>query len=162
VNDDHQPAGGADQAGGAECPVRWVIDDVGRYLAGPDADPRDVASTGREAVTRGATDVHDLLHSAYGAHEVVATEVRFAGPERGFRRTVFALAPSPVALMLLCTCTCDPGEDVIVMQHTAGCGSSTRSASWPFGMARAEALTRPPARGCAPALPDGLDDLATD
>ncbi len=173
MNDEHEPGRRTDEADGAgvadpggpldaECPVRWIIDDVGRYLAGPEAGPVEVACAGRQAITRAATEVRDLMHSAYSAHEVVATEVRFAGPERGFRRTVFALSPTPIALMLLCMRTCDPGDDVIVLQHTAGCGSSTRTESWPFGMGRAEVLTRPPTRGCAPDLPEGLDDLGGD
>ena len=160
MSDDHQPApqtqaDGGDPFGGS-CPVRWMLDDVGRYLAGDDAPAAEVGSVGRQAVTRAADEVNDLLHSAYGAHEVVATELRFAGPDRGFRRTVFALSPTPVALMLLCIRMCDVGDDVHVLQHTAACGSSTRSAAWPFGMAVAEELTRPPARGSA-GLPAGLD-----
>jgi hypothetical protein len=169
VSDEHEPGrrpgvdGPHDEGGGpfdgADCPVRWIIDDVGGYLAGPDAHPVEVSSAGRQAITRAATEVRDLLHSAYSAHEVVATEVRFAGPQRGFRRTVFALSPTPIALMLLCMRTCDAGDDVVVLQHTAGCGSSSRSDTWPFGMERAEVLTRPPVRAWAPALPEGLDDL---
>jgi hypothetical protein len=123
-----------------------MLDDVGRYLAGDDAPPAEVARAGRQAVTRAATEVGDLLGSAFGAHEVVATELRFAGPDRGFRRTVFALPPTPVALMLLCIRMCDPGDDVSVLQHTAACGTATRTGVWPFGMDLAEQLTRPPAR----------------
>jgi hypothetical protein len=136
------------------CPVRWLVDDVGRYLVGDDAAPTDIGSAGRQALTRAATEVNDLLHSAYSATEVVATELRFAGPRRGFRRTVFALAPTPVALMLLAMRMCDPGDDVSVLQHTAACGTTSRRATWPFGMAEAERLTRPPARddGLAEAL----------
>lgn len=136
-----------------------MVDDVGRYLAGDDAPDAAVASTGRQAVTRAATEVDDLLCSAYAAHEVVATELRFAGQRRGGRRTVFALSPTPVALLLLCLRMCDPGDDVMVLQHTAGRGTITRTATWPFPMAAAEELTRPPASD-AVALPDGLDDLA--
>ena len=77
------------------CPVRWLVDDVGRYLVGDEAEPAEVGSAGRQALTRAATEVNDLLHSAYSATEVVATELRFAGPQRGFRRTVFALSPRP-------------------------------------------------------------------
>lgn len=139
------------------CPVRWMIDDIGRYLAGDDAASAEIGSAGRQAVTRAASEVDDLLRSAFAAHEVVATELRFAGPARGFRRTVFALSPTPVALMLLCMRMCDPDDDVIVVQHTAARGSSSRTASWPFGMAVAEELTRPPA-GDVP-VPAGLEDL---
>jgi hypothetical protein len=140
------------------CPVRWLIDDIGRYLVGEDADGADVGSAGRQAVTRAAGEVDDLLRSAYAAHEVVATELRLAGPDRGFRRTVFAISPTPVALMLLCIRMCDPADDVTVIQHTAARGSSSRTAPWPFGMAVAEELTRPPA-GDVP-VPTGLEDLA--
>ncbi|HET8617317.1 MAG TPA: hypothetical protein VFM27_00060 [Acidimicrobiales bacterium] len=139
------------------CPVRWMIDDVGRYLAGPDATAADAGGAGRRALTRAAGEVDELLRSAFAAHEVVATELRFAGPSRGFRRTVFALSPTPVALMLLCTRLCDPGDDVTVIQHTAARGSSSRTAPWPFGLALAEELTRPPA-GDVP-VPVGLEDL---
>ena len=139
------------------CPVRWMIDDIGRYLAGDDAASAEIGSAGRQAVTRAAGEVDDLLRSAFAAHDVVATELRFAGPARGFRRTVFALSPTPVALMLLCMRMCDPDDDVIVVQHTAARGSSSRTASWPFGMAVAEELTRPPG-GDVP-VPAGLEDL---
>ena len=166
MSDEHPPARGTDQAahqGGpvdpfdGECPVRWLIDDIGRYLAGDDASPTDVGSAGRNAVTRAAGEVNELLRSAYSAHEVVATELRFAGPERGFRRTVFALSPTPAALMLLCMRMCDPGDDVILLQHTAARGTTSRTATWPFGMDRAERLTRPPARDDIE-VPAGLDD----
>jgi hypothetical protein len=138
------------------CPVRWLVDDVGRYLVGDEAEPAEVGSAGRRALTRAATEVNDLLHSAYSATEVVATELRFAGPQRGFRRTVFALSPTPVALMLLAMRMCDAGDDVSVLQHTAACGTTSRRATWPFGMDEAERLTRPPARddGLAAALAD--------
>ena len=140
------------------CPVRWMVDDIGRYLAGDDASPAEVGSAGRQAVTRAATEVHELLRSAYSAHEVVATELRFAGPQRGFRRTVFAVPPTPVALMLLAMRMCDTGDDVTVLQHTAARGSSNRRARWPFGMDEAERLTRPPSRGTTE-IPDGLAEL---
>jgi hypothetical protein len=133
-----------------------MIDDIGQFLAGDDAGPEDVDSAGRLAVTRAADEVAHLLASAYAAHEVVATELRLAGPRRGFRRTVFAVSPTPVALMLLCMRMCDTGEDVTVLQHTAARGTTTRTAAWPFGLAVAEELTRPPACESV-ALPDGLD-----
>jgi hypothetical protein len=137
--------------------VRWLVEDIGRFLEGDDADPADVGGAGRRALTRAAGEVDELLGSAFAAHEVIATELRFAGPERGFRRTVFALPPTPVALMLLCMRMCDTGDQVSVLQHTAGHGTCTRSELWPFGMAQAEELTRPPARHGAPPLPSGLE-----
>jgi hypothetical protein len=158
---EHPPSGGPDRAGdnrfGGVCPVHWMLDDIGRYLAGGDASPAEIGSAGRQAVTRAAVEVNDLLHSAYAAHEVVATEVRLAGPRRGFRRTVFALPPSPVALMLLAMRLCEVDEDVTVLQHTAARGTTTRTARWPFGLDEAERLTRPPSRGGD--VPDPLADL---
>jgi hypothetical protein len=112
-----------------------------------------VQDAGRKAVGRGATEVNELLRSAFEAHEIVATEVRIAGRRRGARRTVFAIAPTPVALLLLCLRLCDAGDEVALVHHTAGKGSTTREARWPFGMAQAEELTRPPARDMA-LLPD--------
>lgn len=148
---------GSDDPFEGVCPVRWLIDDIGRYLGGDDASPTEVGSAGRQAITRAATEVHELLHSAYSANEVVATELRFAGPQRGFRRTVFALAPTPVALMLLAMRMCDAGDDVAVLQHTAAQGTTSRRATWPFGMVEAERLTRPPARD-----DDGLAAVLAD
>lgn len=155
MRDDHEPA--ATEPWGGGCPVRWVVDDIGRFLAGDDASPDEVGGAGRQAVSRAAGEVHDLLQSAFAAHEVVATELRMAGPSRGFRRTVFALPPTPVALILLCMRMCDLGDDVSVLQHTAGHGTSTRTETWPFGMGVAEELTRPPERSTIP-LPEGLDE----
>ena len=146
-------APGAGFPGG--CPVRWLADDIGEYLAGADAGPDAVQVAGREALSRAASEVDDLLHSAFAAHEVVATELRFAGPRRGFRRTVFALPPTPAALLVLCLRLCEPGDDVSVLQHTAGHGTTTRADRWPFGMSVAERLTRPPERDTVP-LPAGL------
>lgn len=140
------------------CPARWLINDVGRYLTGDEASPSEVAGVGRDAVTRAATEVNDLMASAYAAHDVVATELRFTGSAHGARRTVFALSPSPVALMLLCMRLCAAGDEISVLQHTAGRGTTTRSAAWPFGLAVAEQLSRPPESPTVP-LPAGLDDL---
>jgi hypothetical protein len=142
---------------GWSCPGRWMIDDVGRFLAGEEAPPDEVHRAGHEAVARGAEELGELLRTSYAPHEVVATELRFAGPARGSRRTVFPLGPTPVALMLLCLRTCDPGDDVTVLQHTAACGSFSRNGSWPFGLAVAEELTRPPAGDIT--APVGLEDL---
>lgn len=148
MRDEHEPAIAAGHDGDdpfeGTCPVRWLVDDIGRFLAGDDAPPTEVGSAGRRALTRAAGEVHDLLRSAYAAHEMVATEVRFAGPERGFRRTVFALSPTPVALMLLAMRMCATGDDVTVLQHTAARGTTSRRGRWPLGMAEAERLTRPP------------------
>jgi hypothetical protein len=141
----HDGGDGHDDPFAGDCPVRWLIEDIGRFLAGDDAAPAEVGSAGRQALARAAGEVHDLLRSAYSAHEVVATELRFAGPQRGFRRTVFALPPTPAALMLLAMRTCDTGDDVTVLQHTAARGTSSRHGQWPFGMVEAERLTRPPA-----------------
>jgi hypothetical protein len=140
------------------CPAAWLVDEVGRYLVGDGADDDQVAEAGRSAVTHGAHQVNDLLRSAYGAHEVVATELRFTGPRRGARRTVFADEPTPVALLLLGLRLCDPGDEVVVLQHTAARGTTSRTATWPFGMDRAEELTRPPGRP-DPALAD-LEEAA--
>ena len=158
---ERQPETGeaADPWDGA-CPAHWLVDGVGRYLAGDDALAPEIGAVGRQAVTRAASEVDRLLSSAYAAHEVVATELRLAGPRRGYRRTVFALSPTPVALMLLCMRLCDVGDDATLLQHTAGQGTVTRAAAWPFGMDAAERLTRPPERPSVP-LPDGLDDLAS-
>jgi hypothetical protein len=150
--------GSADHWGGA-CPAHWLLGDVGRYLVGDDASPMEVGAAGRAAVSRGSSDLDELLASAYAAHDVIATELRLAGPRLGYRRTVFALSPAPVALMLFCLRCCHVGDDVSVLQHTAGQGTVRRSACWPFGMATAEQLTRPPERPSVP-LPDGLEDLA--
>ena len=137
------------------CRVKWLIDEVGRYLVGEAAGDDAVASSGRKAVSQGATQVNELMRSAFAAHEIVATELRLVGPRRGARRTLFADQPSPVALMLLCLRLCDIGDEVEVVHHTAGKGTTSRSARWPFGMEKAEELTRPPAREAAD-LP-GLD-----
>jgi hypothetical protein len=155
VTDEHDPSEPSHELP-AGCPVRWLAADVGRYLSHDDeVAPRDAEAVGRKALARAAREVEDLLGSAFAPHEVVATELRFAGPRRGFRRTVFALPPSPGALLLLCLRLCDGGDDVHVLQHTAAQGTTTRSDRWPFGMADAERLTRPPGRHGVP-LPEGL------
>lgn len=154
------------------CQLGWLVEDIGRFLVGDDghhdggdgvgADPNSVEvdeavlTAGRQAVGRGATEVNELLRSAFEAHHVVATELRLVGRRRGARRTVFAVEPTPVALLLLGLRLCDVGDEVSVVQHTAGRGSTTRTASWPFGMAQAEELTRPPAREPLPVPPDLL------
>jgi hypothetical protein len=144
---------------GGDCPVPWMVDDIGRYLAGDDAPAVTVGSVGREALSRAGVEVNDLLRGAYSAHDVIATELRFAGPRRGFRRTVLAVSPSPVALMLLCTRLCDAGDDVTVLQHTAARGTARNGGRWPFGLDTAERLTRPPVRDDLEPLP-GLDESA--
>ena len=137
------------------CPIRWLATDVGGFLTDGEAAPAEAITVGRRALARAACEVEDLLGSAFAPHEVVASELRFAGPQRGFRRTVFALPPSPAALLLLCLRLCDGGDDVHLLQHTAAQGTTTRTARWPFGMAEAERLTRPPGRDTV-ALPEGL------
>jgi len=154
VTDDQQPSEQVPDLPSA-CPVRWLATDVGRFLTDDDGTPDEAVAVGRRVLARAAGEVEDLLGSAFAPHEVVATELRVAGPGRGFRRTVFALPPSPAALLLLCLRLCDGGDDVHLLQHTAARGTTTRTARWPFGMAEAERLTRPPGRD-TDALPDGL------
>jgi hypothetical protein len=137
------------------CRLGLLVEDIGRYLAGDDdADDREVHRLGRQAISRGAEQVSQLLRTAYGAEEVVATELRLVGPRRGARRTVFADEPTPVALLLLGLRLCDLGDEVELLFHTAAKGTTSRKAQWPFDMATAEELTRPPARAEVPA---GLD-----
>jgi hydrogenase maturation factor HypE len=138
------------------CPLGWLVEDVGRFLTDADADDAAVVQAGQLAVQQGAAQVNELLRGAFMADEVVATELRLIGPGRGARRTVFADGPTPVALLLLCLRLCDDGDEVAVLHHTAGKGTTTRSAVWPFGMDRAEELTRPPADATAPV--PGLED----
>lgn len=142
------------------CQLGWLVEDIGRYLVGDPTEEGDghaeaVMNAGRQAVGRGATEVNELLRSAFEAHHVVATELRLIG-RRGARRTVFAVEPTPVAMLLLCLRLCDMGDEVSLLQHTAGRGTTTRTARWPFGMAQAEELTRPPARDPMPVPPDML------
>ena len=139
------------------CPLGWLVQDVGRFLTDPGADHQAVVEAGQSAVQNGAAQVNQLLRSAFAAEDVVATELRLLGRRRGARRTVFADDPTPVALLLLCLRLCDDSDEVQMLFHTAGRGTTRRSAVWPFGMDRAEELTRPPADAAAP-LP-GLDDL---
>lgn len=154
MTDEHEPNHASDMPSG--CPIQWLAADVGAFLAGGEpASFEEAVLAGRQVLARGAREVEDLLGSSYAPHEVVATELRFAGPGRGFRRTVFALTPSPAALLLLCLRLCDGGDDVHVLQHTAAHGTITRAEQWPFGMADAERLTRPPERDTVP-LPEGL------
>lgn len=138
------------------CRLGRLVEDIGRFLTDSHDDHAAIARAGRVAVQRGAEQVNELLRSAFAAHEVVATELRLIGRRRGARRTVFADEPSPVALLLLCLRLCDDGDEVAVLHHTAGRGTTKRSAVWPFGMDQAELLTRPPAETAAP-LP-GLED----
>jgi hypothetical protein len=159
--DEPQPeTGGKTDHWGGACPAHWRLGDVGRYLAGDEASPAEVGAAGRTAVTQASLEIDELIASASAAHEVVATELRIAGPRLGYLRTAFALSPTPVALLRLCLRRCHVGDDVSVLQHTAGQGTVTRSACWPFGMEAAEQLTRPPERPAVP-LPDGLEDVAS-
>lgn len=143
------------------CPVGWLIDEVGAFLTGVDSDDEEAQAVGRQAVTQGARQVNELLRSAFAAHEVVATELRLTGVKRGARRTVFADQPTPVALLLLCLRLCDLGDEVAVVHHTAARGTTSREATWPFGMARAEELTRPPAHPDASLAALDPDDITT-
>ena len=154
MSDAHQPSGPSHEPP-AGCPIQWLSADIGRFLTDGESPADDAVRVGRQALARAAREVEDLLGSSFAPHEVVATELRFAGPRRGFRRTVFALPPTPAALLLLCLRMCDGGDDVNVLQHTAAHGTTNRQARWPFGMADAERLTRPPARDTVP-LPEGL------
>lgn len=143
------------------CPVGWLIDEVGTFLAGERVEVEEAQAVGRQAVTQGARQVNELLRSAFAAHEVVATELRLTGVQRGARRTVFADQPTPVALLLLCIRLCDLGDEVAVLHHTAARGTTSREATWPFGMARAEELTRPPARPDPELAALDPDDITT-
>lgn len=129
-----------------------MVEDIGRYLAGEDGagDEAVVHRLGRQAISRGAEQVSQLLRTAYGAEEVVATELRLVGPRRGARRTVFADEPTPVALLLLGLRLCDIGDEVELLFHTAAKGTTSRKAQWPFDMATAEELTRPPSNAESP------------
>lgn len=124
------------------CLMAWLVEDVGRFLADDSSASGEV---GRQALKRGAEEVNGLLRSAFAANEVVASELRLIGQRTEGRRTVFAETPTPVALLLLCLRLCDAGDEVAVLQHTAARGTTTRTAVWPFGMADAEQITRPPA-----------------
>ena len=46
------------------CPGRWMIDDVGRFLAGEEASPAEVEAVGRQAAGRAQEELCDLLRTS--------------------------------------------------------------------------------------------------
>ena len=99
---------------------------------------RIVAGALRSAVV----DAHAWLDGRLDGGEVVRVDLRVAGPDRE-RHSVFRGVPTPLALLLICLDQCRVGDEVTVTQELAKAGRVEVRATWPFGMAEAEELTRP-------------------
>jgi hypothetical protein len=119
-----------------------VVREVGRYLAGDDASPREQRHAAAHAFRNAEADFDAFRDRLCEGTALVAMELGIRGGGRDLL-SVSTHLPSPLTLLLVCTRNCEDGDLVTVRQRTAKCGSMVQEARWPFGLADAERLTRP-------------------
>lgn len=142
-------------AGAASHPARqaWLLDELEHWLAGDLADGRARTRVVAGTLRAATEEAHRWLEQRCDPDQLVRVDLVLCG-ERGHRHSVFTSLPSPVALLLICLDQCRVGDEVKVVQELAKAGRVASSATWPFGMDEAEALTRPariPASSTIPA-----------
>jgi hypothetical protein len=120
----------------------WLMHEIGTFLA-EDADDATRDATARTALRNGHRDFAAFTASRCLPEEVVGVQVFVARGGRVTHRAWYRRVPSPIGLLVLCSTVCDAGDEVSLVQSTAGCGRVTTSESWPFGLACAEQMTVP-------------------
>jgi hypothetical protein len=124
------------------CRLGPVVREVGRYLAGDDASPREQRHAAAHAFRNAQADFEAFRSRLCDGTTLTAMELSIRGGGRDLL-SVSTHLPSPLTLLLVCTRNCEDGDVVAVRQRTAKCGSLLQEARWPFGLAEAERLTRP-------------------
>ena len=124
------------------CVLGALVEDVGRYLVGPDAPEPARRRAAQEAFRHARDDFERFADSSRAGSEVVIVKLTIRG-SGVCRQSVYTRVPGPLALLLVAARNCRPGDRVLLRQVTAKCGEVEQSARWPFGMAEAESMTRP-------------------
>ena len=107
---------------GAQGPA-WLMDQIGRFLAGDDAGELDREAAARDALANGHHEFTAFTESRCRAADVVVTHVEVGRPSGHTCRHAFRVAPGPIALFVFCAANCETGDRVIVRQVTAAAGS---------------------------------------
>ena len=124
------------------CVLGALVEEVGRYLLGPDAPETARRRAAQAAFRHAREDFERFADSSRSGSEVVVVELTIRGAGV-CRQSVYTQLPGPLALLLVAARNCRPGDLVVLRQITAKCGEVEQSARWPFGMAEAETMTRP-------------------
>jgi hypothetical protein len=128
------------------CRLSPVVQQVGAYLAGPDASPEAQQDAACGALRNARGDFERFVASTLTGTALVSVELSITAQQSGADRdavSVYTHLPSPLTLLLVCARNCEEGDLVGLRQRTAKCGEMYSEARWPFGLAEAEVLTRP-------------------
>jgi len=130
--------------GRATHPAReaWLLHELETWLAGDRPCQTERRRIVAGALRTAVEDAHDWLGGRLDGTDVVRVDLRVEGPDRD-RHSVFRKVPSPLGLLLICLDQCRVGDEVTLTQELAKAGRVEARATWPFGMAEAEELTRP-------------------
>jgi len=130
--------------GRATHPAReaWLLHELETWLAGDRPCQTERRRIVAGALRTAVEDAHDWLDGRLDGTDVVRVDLRVEGPDRD-RHSVFRKVPSPLGLLLICLDQCRVGDEVTLTQELAKAGRVEARATWPFGMAEAEELTRP-------------------
>ena len=123
----------------------WLMEQIGRYLAGDDASEPAREAAAREALANGHDGFAEFTDSRCRAIDVVVTHVELTRSSGHTCRHAFRVVPGPIALFVFCAANCTPGDRVTVRQTTAGAGAVCAEEQWPFDLGVAERLTVPAA-----------------
>jgi hypothetical protein len=120
----------------------WLMHEIGTFIA-EDADHATRDAAARDALRNGHRDFAAFTASRCLPEEVVGVQVLVAREGRVTHRAWYRRVPSPIGLLVLCSSVCETGDEVSLVQSTAGCGRVTTSEHWPFGLGCAEQMTVP-------------------
>jgi len=120
----------------------WLLHELETWFAGDRPCQRERRRIVAGALRAAVEDAHDWLDGRLDGTDVVRVDLRIDGADRE-RHSVFRQVPSPLALLLICLDQCRVGDEVTLTQDLAKAGRIEARATWPFGMAEAEELTRP-------------------
>jgi hypothetical protein len=123
-----------------------LLDELHAWFASDLTEAEDRRNVVRGALHTATEDARAWLADRLEPGALVRVDLLLDGP-LGHRHSVFTSLPTPLALLLICLDQCRDGDEVTVVQELAKCGRVRASATWPFGMDEAEALTRPARTG---------------
>ena len=125
--------------------ARWLLDEIGVYLAGADAPDSERDRAARAALHNGHDNFRQFVESRLEPTDVVCAVLSIDRDEQHLGCQAYREMPGPLTLLAFCSANCVAGDRVSVRQVTAQRGAVTASEDWPFGLDTAEHMTRPAA-----------------
>jgi len=123
----------------------WLLDEATAFIAEPEEEPVGARARGLLTLVHASRQARALVREPVPVGAPLAVGIGVSTPGGPERLSIHRELPNPLALLCLASQRCRPGDQVRIFVQRAGLAPVERAAIWPFGLAVAEELTRPPA-----------------